>query len=89
LSKILLCVQAFASQFVYCRNKLGLDAEKINVNGGAIAIGHPLGATGMLPLCSHIINFLPHLTTTHSQEPDALRRCCMRWNDVVKTVVLA
>jgi acetyl-CoA acyltransferase 1 len=38
--------EAFASQFVYCRNKLGLDAEKINVNGGAIAIGHPLGATG-------------------------------------------
>ena len=42
-----LCVQAFASQFVYCRNKLGLDAEKINVNGGAMAIGHPLGATGI------------------------------------------
>jgi len=42
-----LCVQAFASQFVYCRNKLGLDPEKINVNGGAMAIGHPLGATGI------------------------------------------
>jgi acetyl-CoA acyltransferase 1 len=39
-------VQAFASQFVYCRNKLGLDPEKINVNGGAMALGHPLGATG-------------------------------------------
>ncbi|KAE9592393.1 putative acetyl-CoA C-acyltransferase [Lupinus albus] len=38
--------EAFASQFVYCRNKLGLDPEKINVNGGAMAIGHPLGATG-------------------------------------------
>jgi acetyl-CoA acyltransferase 1 len=38
--------EAFASQFVYCRNKLGLDSEKINVNGGAMAIGHPLGATG-------------------------------------------
>jgi acetyl-CoA acyltransferase 1 len=38
--------EAFASQYVYCRNKLGLDAEKINVNGGALAIGHPLGATG-------------------------------------------
>jgi len=32
---------------VYCRNKLGLDSEKINVNGGAMAIGHPLGATGV------------------------------------------
>ncbi|XP_061361817.1 3-ketoacyl-CoA thiolase 2, peroxisomal [Gastrolobium bilobum] len=38
--------EAFASQFVYCQNKLGLDPEKINVNGGAMAIGHPLGATG-------------------------------------------
>ncbi|GLT56417.1 hypothetical protein SLA2020_294600 [Shorea laevis] len=38
--------EAFASQFVYCRKKLDLDPEKINVNGGAIAIGHPLGATG-------------------------------------------
>ncbi|KAF3436016.1 hypothetical protein FNV43_RR23108 [Rhamnella rubrinervis] len=38
--------EAFASQFVYCRKKLGLDPEKVNVNGGAIALGHPLGATG-------------------------------------------
>ncbi|KAL5781490.1 hypothetical protein ACOSP7_006519 [Xanthoceras sorbifolium] len=38
--------EAFASQFLYCRNKLELDPEKINVNGGAMAIGHPLGATG-------------------------------------------
>lgn len=38
--------EAFASQFIYCQKKLGLDPEKINVNGGAMAIGHPLGATG-------------------------------------------
>lgn len=38
--------QAFASQYVYCCKKLELDMEKVNVNGGAIAIGHPLGATG-------------------------------------------
>ncbi|KAL9247199.1 hypothetical protein vseg_020656 [Gypsophila vaccaria] len=38
--------EAFASQFVYCRKKLGLNPEKVNVNGGAIALGHPLGATG-------------------------------------------
>lgn len=38
--------EAFASQFVYCRKKLDLNPEKINVNGGAMAIGHPLGATG-------------------------------------------
>ena len=38
--------QAFASMEVYCVEKLGLDVEKVNVNGGAIALGHPLGATG-------------------------------------------
>ncbi|XP_062079024.1 3-ketoacyl CoA thiolase 1, peroxisomal-like isoform X2 [Humulus lupulus] len=38
--------EAFASQYVYCIKKLGLDPEKVNVNGGAIAFGHPLGATG-------------------------------------------
>ncbi|XP_057431413.1 uncharacterized protein LOC130724239 isoform X1 [Lotus japonicus] len=39
-------LQAFASQFVYSCKKLGLDTRKVNVNGGAIALGHPLGATG-------------------------------------------
>ena len=33
-------------QATYCIEKLGLDAEKVNVNGGAIALGHPLGTTG-------------------------------------------
>lgn len=39
-------LQAFASQYVYCCKKLELDPEKVNVNGGAMALGHPLGATG-------------------------------------------
>ncbi len=38
--------EAFASQTVYSKNQLGIDDEKLNVNGGAIAIGHPLGASG-------------------------------------------
>ncbi len=38
--------EAFASQCVYCRNELHIDNEKYNVNGGAIAIGHPFGMTG-------------------------------------------
>ena len=38
--------EAFASQCVYCRDQLGFDNDIYNVNGGAIAIGHPLGATG-------------------------------------------
>ncbi|XXQ39814.1 acetyl-CoA C-acyltransferase [Plasmodiophora brassicae] len=38
--------EAFASQATYCVNKLGLSWDKVNVNGGAIALGHPLGCTG-------------------------------------------
>jgi len=38
--------EAFASQFVYSCKKLELDTSKVNVNGGAMALGHPLGATG-------------------------------------------
>lgn len=38
--------EAFASQAIYCRDTLGIDPEKLNVNGGAIAIGHPFGMTG-------------------------------------------
>ncbi|KAK1309339.1 3-ketoacyl-CoA thiolase 2, peroxisomal [Acorus calamus] len=38
--------EAFASQYVYCMKKLELNPEKVNVNGGALALGHPLGATG-------------------------------------------
>jgi acetyl-CoA acyltransferase len=38
--------EAFASQALYCVRELGLPPARVNVNGGAIAIGHPLGATG-------------------------------------------
>ncbi len=38
--------EAFASQSIACIKELGLDSEKVNVNGGAIALGHPLGCTG-------------------------------------------
>jgi acetyl-CoA acyltransferase len=38
--------EAFASQCVYARDELGVDPERYNVNGGAIALGHPLGASG-------------------------------------------
>jgi acetyl-CoA acyltransferase len=43
--------EAFASQSIYCVRELGLDPEKTNVNGGAIATGHPLGATGAVLTC--------------------------------------
>ncbi|MBY0358045.1 MAG: acetyl-CoA C-acetyltransferase [Candidatus Obscuribacterales bacterium] len=38
--------EAFAVQYLACEKDLGLDRDKVNVNGGAIAIGHPFGATG-------------------------------------------
>ena len=38
--------EAFASQVIYCRDALGLPSEKLNVNGGAISIGHPFGMSG-------------------------------------------
>ena len=38
--------EAFASQVLYCRDKLGIDPAKYNVSGGAISIGHPYGMTG-------------------------------------------
>ena len=38
--------EAFAVQALYCRDTLGIDPEKYNVNGGAISIGHPYGMSG-------------------------------------------
>jgi acetyl-CoA C-acetyltransferase len=39
--------EAFGAQVMACARELGIDEAKLNVNGGAIAIGHPLGATGV------------------------------------------
>jgi len=44
--------EAFASMAVYCMNVLGLDHAKLNPRGGAIALGHPLGATGARQICT-------------------------------------
>jgi acetyl-CoA C-acetyltransferase len=38
--------EAFAVQVLYCRDRLGIPMEKLNVNGGAISIGHPYGMSG-------------------------------------------
>ena len=38
--------EAFASQVIYCRDRLGIPMDRLNLNGGAIAIGHPFGMTG-------------------------------------------
>jgi acetyl-CoA acetyltransferase family protein len=47
--------EAFASQVVYCRDRLGLPMDRLNVNGGSIAIGHPFGMTG-----SRLVGTLAH-----------------------------
>jgi acetyl-CoA C-acetyltransferase len=39
--------EAFGAQYIAVERELGLDRDRVNVNGGAIAIGHPLGATGI------------------------------------------
>ncbi|QPS05807.1 acetyl-CoA C-acyltransferase [Delftia acidovorans] len=46
--------EAFASQALYCQRKLGIPDERLNVNGGAISIGHPFGMTGAR-LAGHIL----------------------------------
>jgi acetyl-CoA C-acetyltransferase len=46
--------EAFASQCLYSRDRLGIDPEKYNVNGGSIAIGHPYGMTGAR-LTGHVL----------------------------------
>ena len=38
--------EAFASQVLYCRDRLGIPMDRLNLNGGSIAIGHPFGMTG-------------------------------------------
>ena len=47
--------EAFASQAVYCIKELGIDMEKVNIKGGAIALGHPLGCTGA-KLCATLLS---------------------------------
>ena len=46
--------EAFASQVLYCRDRLGIDPEKYNVSGGSIAVGHPYGMTGAR-LAGHLL----------------------------------
>ena len=46
--------EAFASQALYCQQRLGIPHERLNVNGGAISIGHPFGMTGAR-LAGHIL----------------------------------
>ncbi|KAJ3202073.1 3-ketoacyl-CoA thiolase, peroxisomal [Dinochytrium kinnereticum] len=55
--------EAFASQAVYCVKKLGINPEKVNPKGGAIAFGHPMGATG----ARQVATLLPELKRTKTR----------------------
>ena len=48
--------EAFAAQVVPCRDELGIDPEKLNIHGGAIALGHPFGMTGARIMTSLLNN---------------------------------
>ena len=51
--------EAFAAQVIPCARDLDIDEEKLNVNGGAIAVGHPFGMTGAR-ITSTLVNSLQH-----------------------------
>jgi len=59
--------EAFASQALYCANDLGIDLSKVNVNGGAIALGHPLGCTGA-KLCATLLANMKRLGVRYGVE---------------------
>jgi acetyl-CoA acetyltransferase family protein len=63
--------EAFASQSLVVIRELGLDPEKVNVNGGAIAIGHPLGSTG-----ARLITTLLHELERSDKQVGLVTMCC-------------
>jgi acetyl-CoA C-acetyltransferase len=73
--------EAFASQMLACGKDLGLDESKVNVNGGAIALGHPIGASGTRVL----------VTLLHALEQRGLKRglasLCLGGGNAVAMVV--
>jgi acetyl-CoA acetyltransferase len=62
--------EAFASQVVYCRDRLGIPMERLNVNGGAIAIGHPFGMTG-----SRLVGTLANALRAHRGRLGVVTMC--------------
>ena len=73
--------EAFASQSVACIRDLGLDPEKVNINGGAIALGHPLGCTG----ARLIVTLLHNLERTGGHR--GLATLCIGGGQAMATVI--
>jgi acetyl-CoA acyltransferase len=59
--------EAFASQALYSVNELGINMEKVNIHGGAIALGHPLGCTGA-KLCATLLNNMKQQSAKYGVE---------------------
>ena len=74
--------EAFASQALVCIRELGLDPEIVNVNGGAIAMGHPLGATG-----ARIMTTLVHELASDKNFRYGLATLCVGVGQGVATVI--
>jgi len=75
--------EAFASQSLACIRELGLDSDKVNVNGGAIALGHPLGASG-----ARILTTLVH-ELRRRRERYGLATMCIGVGQGIATIVEA
>lgn len=58
--------------YAYSVEKLGLDINKVNVNGGAIALGHPLGATGVRQVATGVSEILRRKAESGSQDKQIL-----------------
>jgi acetyl-CoA acetyltransferase family protein len=63
--------EAFAAQVLACIGELGIEEERLNVNGGAIALGHPLGSTG-----ARLITTLLHELERSDKEVGLVTMCC-------------
>ena len=59
--------EAFAAQVLPCRDELGIDPEKLNIHGGAIALGHPFGMTGAR-IMTTLLNNLDSWTAAYGLE---------------------
>jgi acetyl-CoA C-acetyltransferase len=62
--------EAFAVQVIFCRDRLGIDPEKLNVNGGSISIGHPYGMTG-----SRMVGTIANEMTRHKARYGVVTMC--------------
>lgn len=64
--------EAFGSMYAYCVEELGLDINKVNVNGGGIALGHPLGATGVRQVVTGVSELRRREKDENAKQPQIL-----------------